>query len=89
MMTILIAAAVLAEVTTGSSMAGPAELGEVETIVVEGRRLDRDWAMPKLEYDVPENCPALLETEIPGFGALRIAKICAGDRTEEWRPSQH
>jgi hypothetical protein len=83
MMTLLIAAAALAETTSIST--GPAGSTEIDTIVVEGRR-SGNWEMPKLEYDEPASCPALVETEIPGFGVMRIRQRCASDQTEEWRP---
>ena len=89
MMTFLIAAAAVAGTSDMSSVSGPADDGADETIVVEGRRSERDWEMPKLTYDVPEICLALVETEIPGFGILRVRKSCATDRTEEWRLFQH
>jgi hypothetical protein len=82
MMTLLIAAAALAN----TSMNGPPETGEIDTIVVEGRRSSGKWEMPKLEYDAPTGCPALVETEIRGFGVMRIRQRCASDQTEEWRP---
>ena len=81
MMTLLIAAAAMAETASASLRAEP-----VDTIVVEGRRSASDWEMPKLKYDEPESCPALIETEIPGFGTMRLRGSCASDRTEEWRP---
>ena len=81
MMTLLIAAAAMAET---SSVSQPAE--PVDIIVVEGRRSGSAWELPKLKYDVPESCPAFLETEVPGFGTMRLRGSCASDRTEEWRP---
>ena len=81
MMTLLIAAAALAD----TSMNGPPETGEIDTIVVEGRR-SGNWQMPKLEYDEPASCPALVEAEIPGFGVMRLRQRYASDQTEEWRP---
>ncbi len=89
MMTFLIAAAAVAGTNDNSTMPGPTDDGVAETIVVEGRRSERDWEMPKLTYDVPEACPALVESEIPGFGVLRLRKSCATDRTEEWRLFQY
>ena len=89
MISLLIAAAALAETANVSTVTGAVDAGGIETIVVEGRRAERDWEMPNLEYDEPENCPAFVETEIPGFGSLRIRKSCASDRTEEWRLFQH
>lgn len=85
MIALLIAAATLADTTGISSMNGSPDAGDVQEVVVEGRRSDRDWEMPKLEYDEPAICPAFVEAEIPGFGALRIRRSCATDRTEEWR----
>ena len=85
MMTLLFAAAALAGTTSSATMTGPAEGAETETIVVEGRSSEGDWVMPKLDYDEPASCPAFVETEIPGFGALRLRNSCAGDRPEEWR----
>ena len=87
MMTLLIAAAALAETANGSSLIGPAD--GIDTIVVEGRRSAEDWELPKLDYDDPDGCPAFVETEIPGFGALRIRKRCTGDQSEEWRLFQY
>ena len=89
MMSLLIAAAAVAGTSDMSTLSGPADDGAAETIVVEGRRSERDWELPKLTYDVPESCPALVETEIPGFGVLRLRKGCATDRTEEWRLFQY
>lgn len=89
MIAFLIAAAALADTAGISSTNGSAENAEVQEIIVEGARSERDWSLPKLQYDEPAVCPALVETEIPGFGALRIRKSCASDRTEEWRHFQH
>ena len=89
MMTLLITAAALVGTTSTATMTGPAEGAETETIVVEGRPSEGDWVMPKLDYDEPASCPAFVETEIPGFGALRLRNSCAEDRTEEWRLFQY
>jgi len=89
MITIFIAAAALADTSGLASEAGPAADSNAETIVVEGRRSARSWDMPKLEYDEPASCPALVETEIPGFGVMRLRKRCAGDQAEEWRLFQY
>ena len=83
---LLIAVSALAEATGMSAESGPAETGEIETILVEGRRSAGNWEMPDLQYDEPESCPAFVETEIPGFGVMRIRQRCASDQTEEWRP---
>jgi hypothetical protein len=88
MMTLLIAAAAVAGSADVSATTGQADW-DLETIVVEGRRSERQWTLPKLEYDEPETCPAFVESEIPGFGLLRIRKSCATDRTEEWRLFQY
>jgi hypothetical protein len=89
MMTFLIAAAAVVGTSDISAVSVPSDDGASETIVVEGRRSERTWEMPKLTYDVPDSCPALVETEIPGFGVLRLRKSCATDRTEEWRLFQY
>jgi hypothetical protein len=89
MMTFLIAAVALAETTNSFSLIGPADEIEHDTIVVEGHRSAQDWQLPKLDYDEPDSCPAFVESEIPGFGVMRIRKRCAGDQTEEWRLFQY
>jgi hypothetical protein len=83
MMTFLIAAAALADATSSSSI-GPSD-ADTEIVVVEGHRSAHDWELPKLEYDEPASCPAFVETEIPGFGVMRLRRRCVGDQTEEWR----
>lgn len=89
MMTFLIVATALAEASASSSMAGPPETDEGQSIVVEGRRRARNWEMPKLEYHERAGCPSVVETEFPGFGTVRIRRSCAADRTEEWRLFQY
>jgi hypothetical protein len=73
----------------GSTVTGPLDGSPTESIVVEGHRSAQDWKLPKLDYDGPETCPAFVEREIPGFGAVRIRKSCAGDQAEEWRLFQY
>lgn len=86
MLAYLIAAAALADASSSSSIS--LSDTDMETIVVEGRR-SGDWVMPKLDYDEPASCPVLIETQIPGFGVMRIKKRCAGDQAEQWRLYQN
>lgn len=88
MIELLIGAAAMAEAPAGAAMIGPSngDSQAEQLIVVEGHRsASSRWTLPKLEYDEPEICPALVETDLPGFGVLRLRKDCATDRTEEWR----
>jgi hypothetical protein len=89
MVELLLVALAMAEVTAGAGPTDPVDGDDIPVIVVEGRRSAHDWDLPKLEYGEPASCPALVETDIPGFGAVRIRKRCASDGTEEWRLFQY
>jgi len=86
MITLLMAAASLAG--PPNSQIVPADAGEGQAIIVKGRRSSRDWKMPKLSYAESPSCPAFIETEIPGFGVMRVRSRCSSD-PKEWRLYQY
>lgn len=89
MLELLLAASAVAGVSASVESTDLHDLGEIPVVIVEGRRSANNWEMPELDYDEPAICPALVESELPGFGTMRIRRSCASDRSEEWRLFQY
>jgi hypothetical protein len=73
---LMIAAAALTEASSASTLTGPGyDFGNDEIVVEAGHRA-QSWDLPDLDYDVPDSCLPLIETELPGFGTLSFGRDC-------------
>ena len=87
---LMITAAALAGASTSTTLIGPAADYDLRQgdIVVEGRSgAPHDWTMPALDYDEPDSCLAVIETQLPGFGTFSFGPDCSpqpSDRSGWW-----